>query len=129
MALTLHEVRSTRELRRFIRFPLDLYLNHPYFVPALFADEMDTLHWDKNPAFDYCEARYWLAYEDKRVVGRIAAIINHKHIDKWDEPYIRFGWLDFVDDPRVSELLISAVEGWGRENGLTAAHGHWDLLI
>lgn len=123
MALTLHEVRSTRELRRFIRFPLDLYRNHPYYVPSLFSDEMNTLHWDKNPAFEYCKARYWLAYEDERVVGRVAAIINHKHIDKWDEPYIRFGWLDFNDDPRVSELLLGAVETWARENGLKGAHG------
>lgn len=123
MILTLHEVRTTQDLRKFIRFPLKLYKNHPYYVPSLFMDEMNTLHWKKNPAFEYCETRYWLAFEGKRIVGRVAAIINHKHIDKWDQPYIRFGWLDFIDDTRVSSLLLGAVETWAKEKGLKAAHG------
>jgi GNAT superfamily N-acetyltransferase len=84
---------------------------------------MNTLHWEKNPAFEYCETRYWLAYDGRKIVGRVAAIINHKHIDKWDQPYIRFGWLDFIDDPQVSELLLGAVEAWAAEKGLKAAHG------
>ena len=123
MTLILQEVKRTKDLRKFIRFPLDLYRNHPYYVPSLFPDEMNTLHWEKNPAFDYCETRYWLAYDGRKIVGRVAAIINHKHIDKWDQPYIRFGWLDFIDDPRVSELLLGAVEAWAEKKGLKAAHG------
>jgi GNAT superfamily N-acetyltransferase len=123
MTLTLKEVKTTQDLGKFIRFPLDLYRNHPYYVPSLFPDEMNTLHWEKNPAFEYCETRYWLAYDGRKIVGRVAAIINHKHIDKWDQPYIRFGWLDFIDDPQVSELLLGAVEAWAAEKGLKAAHG------
>jgi GNAT superfamily N-acetyltransferase len=123
MTLTLHEVQNTKDLSKFIRFPLKLYKDHPYYVPSLFPDEMNTLHWEKNPAFEYCETRYWLAYDDKRIVGRVAAIINHKHIEKWNQPYIRFGWLDFIDDNSVSELLLGAVEAWAREKGLEAAHG------
>jgi len=123
MTLTLKEVKNTKDLRKFIRFPLDLYRDHPYFVPSLFPDEMNTLHWEKNPAFEYCETRYWLACDDQRIVGRVAAILNHKHIEKWDQPYLRFGWLDFINDQRVSELLLGAVEAWAREKGLKAAHG------
>ena len=123
MTLTLKEVKTTQDLGKFIRFPLDLYRNHPYYVPSLFPDEINTLHWEKNPAFEYCETRYWLAYDGRKIVGRVAGIINHKHIDKWDQPYIRFGWLDFIDDPEVSELLLGAVEAWAAEKGLKAAHG------
>lgn len=123
MTLTLYEVHGSQDLRKFIRFPLSLYQNHPYYVPSLYPDEVNTLHPEKNPAFEYCEARYWLAYDGRRAVGRVAAIINHKHSEKWDQPYIRFGWLDFVDDPRVSELLLGAVESWAKGRGLKAAHG------
>ena len=123
MAPILKEVRTKHELMQFIHFPLQLYKNNPYFVPSMQADEINTLDRTKNPAFEYCEARYWLAYEHDRIVGRVAAIINPKHIKKWEQPYMRFGWLDFIDDQAVSELLMNAVAAWAREKGLTAIHG------
>ena len=123
MSLTLREVLTRRTLDLFINFPLKLYRYDPYYVPSLFSDEINTLHWDKNPAFENCEARYWLVYEDNEVVGRVAGIINYPHIKKWKESYIRFGWLDFIDDKRVSTMLLEAVESWAREKGLTAVHG------
>jgi len=123
MTVHLREVKTKQDLRQFITYPLKLYENNPYYVPALVSDEFSTLDPDKNPAFAYCEARYWLAYRDNRIVGRIAGIINPKHNEKWDLPYIRFGWLDFEDDPEISAALLGAAEAWGRENGLKAIHG------
>lgn len=123
MAVQLKEVKTKQALRKFIYFPQKLYKNHPYYVPALFTDELQTLHPEKNPSFDHCEARYWLAYIGKRPVGRIAGIINRKHIQKWDQPYMRFGWFDFVDDLEVSGALLSAVGDWAAERELTALHG------
>jgi hypothetical protein len=119
----IREVESNQDLKTFIRFPFGLYRGNPYWVPPLNFDELNTLQRDKNPAFEYCEARYWLAYEGKKVVGRVAAILNHKHIEKWNQPYLRFGWMDFIDDPAVSAALIGAVEGWAHEKGLRAVHG------
>jgi hypothetical protein len=119
----LKEVTTTYDLRKFIKFPNELYRNHPYFVPALDADELTTLHWDKNPAFAHCEARYWLAYHGKNIVGRIAAIINPKHTQKWNQSYMRFGWFDTINDINVSKLLISSVENWAAEKNMTAIHG------
>ena len=123
MSLEIREVTTLRELRAFIRFPLSLYRNHPCYVPALFMDEMNTLRKDKNAAFEHCQARYWLAYRDGKIVGRVAAIHNRRHIEKWNQPYLRFGWLDFVDDPAVSTALLGQVEEWARALGLTAVHG------
>lgn len=123
MAVVLKEVKTKQELRQFITYPLKLYQNNPYYVPALVSDEMNTLDPDKNPAYAYCEARCWLAYQDNRLVGRIAGIYNPKHNKKWDLSYIRFGWLDFEDDPAVSAALLGAVEDWGREKSLEAIHG------
>ena len=123
MAISLKEVNTDRDLRKFIRFPIQLYKDNPYYVPALFTDEYKTLHPQKNPSFEHCEARYWLAYSGGRVVGRIAGILNQKHIQKWDEHYLRFGWFDFVDDIEVSGALLSAVENWAKDRQMTAIHG------
>ncbi len=121
--LSVKEVTNLRELRAFIRFPNKLYRGNPYWVPALFMDDYQTFRRDKNPAFDYCDARYWLAYRGREIVGRIAAIYNRAHIEKWRQPYMRFGWVDFVDDPAVSAALFAQVEAWAREKGLAAVHG------
>jgi len=92
-------------------------------VPALFSDELNTLSKDINPAFEVDQARYWLAYRDGKIVGRIAAIINPLHAKKWKQNYMRFGWFDFEDDKEVSQALIAEVEKWARETGKDAIHG------
>jgi GNAT superfamily N-acetyltransferase len=84
---------------------------------------MRTLRRDKNPAFEHCEARYWLALRNGRTVGRIAAILNRRHIEKWKQRYMRFGWIDFIDDPEVPEALLGTVERWAKDKGMTAMHG------
>lgn len=80
---------------------------------------MNTLRKDKNAAFDFCEAEYFMALRDGKVVGRVAAIINHKANKKWQKKDVRFGWIDFVDDLEVSTALFKAVEDWGREKEMT----------
>lgn len=123
MDIQIKEVITRKGIKDFIRFPLSLYRGNPYYVPSLEFDELNTLQRDKNPAFETCEARYWLAYTSGKLVGRVAAIINHRHIEKWNQPYMRFGWLDFIDSPPVVAALLNAVETWAREKGLTAVHG------
>ncbi|HEX9933712.1 MAG TPA: hypothetical protein VGB38_00845 [bacterium] len=123
MDIQMHEVLHSKDLKTFIRFPGTLYKKNPYWVPPLFFDEFRTLSKDKNPAFDHCEARYWMAVRGGRVVGRIAAIINHLHMEKWKQRYVRFGWIDFIDDTAVSRSLLDAVETWAREKGMTTVHG------
>jgi len=123
LGIEIREVVTGRELKKFIRFPFQIFQNHPFWVPALDFDEANTLRRDKNPAFEYCEARYWLAYRDGAPVGRIAGIINRRYIEKWQNRYARFGWIDFVDDENVCRALVQSVEGWAREQGLTAVHG------
>jgi len=123
MSIEMREVKTLGDLKKFIGFPYKLYKNHPYWVPPLFMDEMNTLRKDKNPAFEHCEAKYWLAYKNKRIVGRIAAIINQLYIDKWKNKFARFGWIDFIDDKEVSKALLETAENWAKEKGMTAVHG------
>lgn len=123
MTVEIVEVHSLRDLRKFSHFPFSLYRLTPQWVPGLLKDELNTLRKDKNPAFDYCEARYWLAYKDGILAGRIAGILNHLHIEKWGQAFMRFGWIDFIDDIEVSTALVSTVESWAKEKGLHAVHG------
>ena len=123
MNVKIKEVTELKDLRAFIRFPHTIHRNDPAWVPGLDMDEMNTLRKDKNPAFEHCQARYWLAYSDEKIVGRVAAIHNRLHIETWDQPYLRFGWIDFIDDPAVSGALLGAVEDWAESLGMTAVHG------
>jgi GNAT superfamily N-acetyltransferase len=123
MGIVIREAKSTSEILEFIKFASVLYRNNPYWVPFPFSAEFDLLRSNHNPAFDNCEARYFLAYRDNRIVGRVAAILNHEHLRKWGQQYMRFGWMEFVDDREVSSALMHTVENWARELGLKAIHG------
>jgi GNAT superfamily N-acetyltransferase len=123
MSIVIKEVQGKKDLAAFIDLPYRLYKNHPYYIPPLRFDEEATLRKDKNPAFEYCEARYWLAYKGNRVVGRIAGIINKAYIEKWKDRHIRFGWIDFEEDDPIVKALMEKVEEWGRELGMNAVHG------
>lgn len=123
MPLLTVEVGSERDLAQFIRFPFDLYRDNECWVPPLVFDERNTLRRDRNPAFDFCDAKYWLALRDGKVVGRVAGIINHAYIALWKQRYARFGWIDFIDDPEVSRTLLGTVEAWAKANRMDAVHG------
>lgn len=117
------EVTTSKQLKAFVDFFYDLYRDSPYAVPYLYLAEKLTLKPGSNPAFEFCEAQCFLAYNDGKVVGRVAAIINHRANDYWKREMARFGWFDFVDDPKVSEALLLAVEKWGKGKGMTEIAG------
>ncbi|KAF5034308.1 hypothetical protein DSECCO2_597530 [anaerobic digester metagenome] len=121
--INIKEVKSAKELNRFLAFPNGLYNGNPYRVPQLFGFERSTLSPSKNPAHAFCKTKYFLAYQGQQVVGRIAGIIHQRANEKWNENKVRFGWIDFVDDIAVSAALIQAVEDWGKSEGMTAIHG------
>lgn len=117
-SIQIKRVETKKDLKRFIEFHYDLYKGNPYDVPNLYSDEVNTLSKDKNAAFDFCEAEYFLALEEGKIVGRVAAIINHKANEKWKKKDVRFGWIDFIDDIEVSRALFEAVEEYGRKKGM-----------
>lgn len=121
--ILIKEVKTLKDLKKFVLFPHKLYSKNPCWVPSLIYDDLNTLRKDRNPAFEYCEAKYWLAWKDNEIVGRIAGIINHRYVEKWKNRYVRFGWIDFIDDKKVAEALLKAVEDWALENGMEGVHG------
>lgn len=119
MSVQVIRVETKRQLKDFVKFPIDdLYKNNPYYVPSLIYDEMNTLSISKNPAFDFCERELFLAYKDGKIVGRIAAIINHRANEIWNQKYGRFGFMDFIDDDEVVDALFQAASHWAHTKGM-----------
>ena len=121
--IEIKQVTNRKELTQFIQFYYDLYRGNNCAVPYLFNDEMNTLRSDKNPSFECCDAKYFMAFRSGQPVGRVAAIINRRANERWERKQIRFGWFDFIDDKEVSKALLQAVEDWGREQGMTELAG------
>lgn len=122
-SVEIKKVEGKKALRTFIDFHYDLYKGSEYDVPNLFQDELNTLSPDKNAAFEFCEAEYYIAYKDGKPAGRVAAIINNKANERWGRKAVRFGWIDFIDDREVSAALLGAVEDYGRAHGMTEIVG------
>ena len=122
-AVIIKKVSTKSDLKAFIDLHYDLYEGNEYDAPNLFSDEMNTLSKDKNAAFDFCEAEYFLAYKNDKLVGRVAAIINHRANKKWDRKSVRFGWIDFINDREVLKALLNAVEEYGRSKGMRSIVG------
>lgn len=123
MSVEIKKVTSRKELKQFIRFNYEFYKNNPYAVPDLYDDMLRTFSPGKNAALDFCEADYFLALREGRIVGRVAAIINRRANATWKKRQVRFGWIDFIDDIEVSSALIDAVRQWGRERGMDTIEG------
>ena len=124
MAIEIRRINPTQsELRKYVKFGIDLYKGNSYFVPPLIFDEIDTLRPDKNPAFEFCQAQSFMVYRDGKPVGRITGIINNKVNEKTGEKSLRFGFTDFIDDKEVVDALFNEVETWGRQQGMTSIVG------
>lgn len=121
MAIEIREVKTAKDLQSFIKFPFGLYKNNPYWVPPLVQFEESTLNKTKNPAFEYCEAAYWLAVDNGTIVGRIAGILHGLEVK--EKQLVRFGWVDFVDNREVSQKLIDTVIEWARAKNIKGIHG------
>lgn len=123
MSVEIKKVATKHDLKRFIRFNYEFYKDNPYSVPDLYDDMIATFSPQKNAAFEFCEADYFLAFRKGKIVGRVAAIINRRANDTWNKRTVRFGWIDFIDDIEVSRALIDTVKQWGLERGMDTLEG------
>ena len=129
MITKIKEIITKKDLRTFVHFPNQLYKDNPYYVPQIESMDRDTLAPEKNHAFEVCEGKYWLAYDEKgEVVGRVAGIINRKYNEKTGERICRFGWIDFIDDRDVSQALMDTVEHYAKEKGMDTISGPMGFL-
>lgn len=123
MGVVTKEVLNKKDLKKWVDFPNKMYKKVDAYVPFMFGDEMDTFNKEKNPAYEFCETKLFLAYKDNKIVGRIGALINHAANKKWNTNSIRFTRFDFIDDFEVSKALFDEVVKWGKEKGYTSVLG------
>jgi len=121
--VSLIEVKTARDLKNFIDFPMQLYKHNKNYVPSLINDEKNVWNPKENPALAYSDAKLFLAYKDEKIVGRVAAILNHKEEKELGISKVRFGWLDFINDFEVSEALINAVITFAKEKNIKKIEG------
>lgn len=123
MSIQIKTVTTRKDLKTFVRYANRLYKGNKYYVPSMPFDDLNTLDKEKNGAFDFCKAEYYLAYKNGEVVGRVAAIVNYKANEAWKVDQVRFGWFDFIDDLEVSKALLDAVVAFGKAHGMTQIVG------
>lgn len=116
--ITIREVNSKSDFNLFLKLPYQIFKNDKNWVPPLLFDEKCTFNKKKNPAFEFCSSRLFLAYKNGECVGRIAGILNNRANEIWSQKRIRFGWLDFIEDIEVLRALINSVEVWAKEENL-----------
>ena len=121
--IEIRKVSGWSGIKRFTQFGLSLYKGCKNAVPDLFYDMLTTFSEKKNAAFEFSEAQLFIAYRSRKIVGRVAAIINHRANETWNVKNVRFSYLDFIDDNDVAKALLEAVEEWGRERGMTHCQG------
>ena len=135
--ITIKEIRTKRELRRFVQFGIDLFKGNDYYCPPIVFDEINTFLPSGNPALEVCDYVIYTAHRNGEIVGRIVGIVNHRANEAWGVKKCRFGWFDFIDDYEVFKALLDAVAEWGRDKGMTCLNGpvgftdfdHQGLLI
>lgn len=115
------EVKSRKDLDRFITFPDKLYKDCPQYVPALHSDQRKSL--TSVSTLSYCSHKMWMVMDGKKVVGRICGMINPRYNERYDKKRARFGWFDTINDIEVARLLIGTAETWAKEHGMNEIHG------
>lgn len=121
--IQIKKVNTDNDLKEFIAFPYNLYKNCKQYVPDMKQDMHNLVNPHKNPALSFCKYQLFLAYKENAVVGRVMAIINPRANETWHSKYVRFGYIDFIDDIKVSEKLLDTVAKWGRKHGMTMIQG------
>ena len=123
MSVHIKKIDTNKDLKKFVWFGINMYKNNPYAAPPLLFDDLTNLTKGKNPALEFCETAYFLAYKGKKIVGRIAGIIHPVANETWNHKHVRFGWVDFIDDAEVVDALFDAVIAWAKAKGMTHLHG------
>ncbi len=123
MSIELREVKDKKGAKKFVDLQFEIYKNNNFWVPPIKKDEIKALLPESNPAYKFCDAKFWIAYRDGKAVGRIGAIVNHQYNQKVDKKYGRVNRIEFIDDAEVFDALIDKAESWIKEQGMELVHG------
>ena len=113
------DTSRSRDVRRFVKFPYDLYRDSEYWVPPVVSDARKQADRRRNPFFLHSDADFFLAYEGDEVVGRIVVMENRNYINYHHKQDAFFYLFDTIDDQDVVDALFDAAFEWCRGRGLT----------
>ena len=123
MSVEIREVKTKADIKQFVKLPFEIYKNNKFWVPPIIADEQKALSPETNPAFDFCDAKFYLAYKNGICLGRIGAIINKLYNEKTGKKYGRINRFEFFDDSEVSAALVEKAIDWFKQEGMEIIHG------
>jgi hypothetical protein len=112
-------VTNDEQFKQFIDFQYKLYENNKYWVPPLKRDVYHLFDPSENPFWDHSERELYLAFSDKHVVGRIAAIVDHNFVERWKEDTGYFGFFECENDVEAAKALYDAVTKFHTAKGMT----------
>ncbi|MDC0255271.1 hypothetical protein OAK75_10230 [Bacteriovoracales bacterium] len=122
MSLTISEVKFGKSIRSLIEVPWKIYAKDPNWVPPLKMTIKDIFN-PKHPFYETSKIKSWVAKKEGKLVGRIVAIINHKHNEFHKEPCGFFGFFDCPDDHEVSSSLLKKAEDYLKSEGMNKVRG------
>jgi hypothetical protein len=122
-ALSIRKVETRADFETFVRFPWSVYKGDPYWVPPLLSAQRHKLDKTKGAAWEYMEGDYFIAWRGEKPVGTIAAFINHRHNDYWDEHIGFFGCFEVNDDQEAAAALLETAADYVQTRGYTAIRG------
>jgi GNAT superfamily N-acetyltransferase len=121
--IAIQPVETRSQQQRFIRLPWRIYQEDPCWMPPLIMSQEELLGFRKHPFYDRSKSRSFLATRGGRDVGRITAIVNQGHIDRYHEQRGFFGFFECEDDPAASRALFQAAGDWLHAQGMTSIRG------
>ncbi|HET9135529.1 MAG TPA: GNAT family N-acetyltransferase [Candidatus Kapabacteria bacterium] len=121
--LAIRRIYSKADKLKFVRFLWDVYANDPLWVPPLEMDRMKLIDEIKNPFYKHAEVAWFLAENDGKIVGRIAAIINRTHNEVHHDKTGFFGFFECINDKAVAKALFTEAENFLRSKGIASVQG------
>lgn len=122
-SISIEPVATKRQQNEFIDFAWTLYREDPLWIPPLRQNLKELVNFAHHPFYTRNKVQCFLARRDGKVVGRIAAILNVGHIERYDEKRGFWGFFESVDDTEVSGALFDAVKAWFAEQGIHKMRG------
>ncbi len=114
---------TKRDLLEFVKFPWQIYKGDPNWVPPLLVERKEFFDKNKNPFFQHADVIFYLAKRNGKTVGRIAGIVNYKHIETHQEKVGFFGCFECIQEYEVAKLLLDTVREWLKSKGMEIMRG------
>lgn len=123
MRIEIREATTKKELKQFVMLPFSIYKTSANWAPPIIKDELKIVNPEQNPAFDYCDSKFWIALKDGKCVGRIGGVINKDCNKKTQNKIARFTRFECENNQEVADKLLAVAETWAKEEGMKKIHG------